>query len=341
MNEKTPSQEQLKELYSLAGKFEQLKCWECMEDSDIFGVINPENGETGYACVLGNAEQAYGINIYLGPKGIAGYLKLLNGEIYEGNNLFATQYCLSLTFEPDSFLDDKDIRTIHESGLIWKNKEMLPIFRSYIPGYYPWHLTEEEVRFFTTYLQQSIEVCKRFKKNSELFTTSEPNTYFVRVPLNSNNVLVWHDEFIKAKLFNEEEEPVYVNELKIKRILKKFPQRVGIWELGCEFFPISINNKKSRPFMPLSFLCVDGSTGEILAQNLSEMRKRQLIVGEEILGLIEKRNIIPEVIFVNNKILVKILDPLIKVLEIPIKFEKIMPFYNEAENAMIGFFDKR
>ena len=64
-------------------------------------------------------------------------------------------------------------------------------------------------------------------------------------------------------------------------------------------------------------------------------------MGEEILGLIEKRNIIPEVILVNNKILVKILDPLIKVLEIPIKFEKIIPFYNEAENAMIGFFEKR
>ena len=137
-----------------------------------------------------------------------------------------------MTFEPDSFLDDKDIRAIHEAGLIWKNKEMLPIFRSYIPGYYPWFLTQEEVRFFITYLQQSIEVCKRFKKNRELFTTPEPNTYFVRVPLNSNNVLVWHDEFVKAELFNEEEEPVYVNRLKIKRILKKFPKRDGIWGVG-------------------------------------------------------------------------------------------------------------
>jgi len=44
MIEKSPSRDQLKELYDLAFKFEQIKCWEYMEDTDIFGVMNPENG---------------------------------------------------------------------------------------------------------------------------------------------------------------------------------------------------------------------------------------------------------------------------------------------------------
>ncbi len=53
----------------------------------------------------------------------------------------------------------------------WVNKNMLPIFRSYIPGYYPWYLTEEEVKFFIICLQQTIDVCKRFKSNRGLFST--------------------------------------------------------------------------------------------------------------------------------------------------------------------------
>jgi hypothetical protein len=45
---------------------------EIYEDTDVFGVTNPENYETGYVCISGNAGQVFGINIYLSPKDITG-----------------------------------------------------------------------------------------------------------------------------------------------------------------------------------------------------------------------------------------------------------------------------
>ncbi len=45
-----------------------------MEDTDIFGVMNPENGEIGYICILGNAGEVFGINIYRGARGLNGFL---------------------------------------------------------------------------------------------------------------------------------------------------------------------------------------------------------------------------------------------------------------------------
>jgi len=341
MIEKSPSQDQLKELFNLAFKFEQIKCWEYMEDTDIFGVMNPENGEIGYICILGNAGEVFGINIYRGARGLDGYLKVLSGEVYEGNNLFSLQYCLSLTFEVGDYLEKKDIAAIYESGISWVNKNMLPIFRSYIPGYYPWYLTEEEAKFFIICLQQTIDVCKRFKSNRGLFSTKKQNSYFIRISASKGEKIIWEDSFLKAVPYIEEAKPIVINELKVQKITKKLFNREGIWQIGCAFFPLCINDKKSRPYMPLNFLCVNGITGEIIGSNMSDLRSYNLFIGEEILNLIEKCKKVPETIIVNNKDFVTGLQPLMKKLGITIKYKKIMGFYEEAENALIDHINNR
>ena len=37
-----------KKLYGAAHVFKEAECWDWMSESDMFGVLNPENGEIGY-----------------------------------------------------------------------------------------------------------------------------------------------------------------------------------------------------------------------------------------------------------------------------------------------------
>ncbi len=49
------------ELYGVARVFKEAACWDWMSESDMFGVLNPENGEIGYCCVLGGLGEVFGL----------------------------------------------------------------------------------------------------------------------------------------------------------------------------------------------------------------------------------------------------------------------------------------
>jgi len=118
-------------------------------------------------------------------------------------------------------------------------------------------------------------------------------------------------------------------------------QKEGAWEVGCDFFPLCINDKKSRPYMPLVFLCVDGLTGEILGHSLSSLRKNYLLLPEEILVLIDKLNKIPEILIVDKKDFINVLKPITDKLGISVRFKRNLLYYEEAANSLIDFLNKR
>ena len=72
---KEPTNNEWKALFSAAKRFKQHECWNHMWDSDIFGVKNPETGEIGYCCVMGQNGEHYGLGVYKGS------LALFNGII--------------------------------------------------------------------------------------------------------------------------------------------------------------------------------------------------------------------------------------------------------------------
>src|SRR5215471_6541539 len=102
-----PTAREWKDLYAAAVEFGKIHCWEWMYDSNIFGAKNPETGEIGYCCVMGNLGEVFALGVYLGSDGLEGYLKMASGELTSGDHdLLHYQKCLMASFEDRKDLDN-------------------------------------------------------------------------------------------------------------------------------------------------------------------------------------------------------------------------------------------
>jgi hypothetical protein len=83
-----------------------------MYDSDLFGVQDPETGEVGYCCVLGALGELLGLNVYLGARGLAGYLGM-RAEYPEADpDIIYKLDTLVVHFDDRSFMEPEDLKGI-------------------------------------------------------------------------------------------------------------------------------------------------------------------------------------------------------------------------------------
>ena len=181
MNDKPPSIQEWKDLYEAAIQFKKMKCWDWMWDTNIFGVQNPVTGEIGYCCIMGGAGEHFALAVYQGSEGLYGYLTLQSGEKPSLQDILSLQKLLMASFEDRNLLQKEDIQLTKKIDLKFSGPNSWPLFRSYQPGYHPWHLTGEEARYLTLCLWQAIDVSLRFKGDPEKLTPAMGNRYLVRV----------------------------------------------------------------------------------------------------------------------------------------------------------------
>jgi hypothetical protein len=66
MKDPQPSVEEWHALYRAAVDFQQIQPWRWVNDTDLFGVKNPEDGEIGYCCVVGALGEFLGLDAIKG-----------------------------------------------------------------------------------------------------------------------------------------------------------------------------------------------------------------------------------------------------------------------------------
>lgn len=340
MSNSSLSLQEWRDLYEAALEFKKLASWKWMHDSDIFGVQNPINGEIGYCCILGNLGEVFGLVVYLGTEGLAGHLKIQSGEIPPDDiDALHLQKCLAATFEGREFLQKQDLQTIRKLGLKFRGPNSWPLFRSYRPGYYPWHLTIDEARYLTLALQQATEVCLRFKQDRNMLTPLKENHYLVRVPKQEGEDSSWRDEWLKPPpLEKVKTVPKPIDEVRLKRIEKRaFPQQ-GIWEIDFFYSPTSVRGKGERPYYPYVFLWVDRHSAYILNFYLAESSEYRSEFQEKFLSLIEDIKLLPEGVLVKKEEILELVEPITSKLGIKLRLVKRLEALEEAQASMHEFF---
>ena len=339
MNASFPSTEEWRNLYAEAMELKKIECWNWMEDSDLFGVRNPENGEIGYCCVLGAQGDVFGLTVYLGEEGLNGYLKIQSGEIQpEDMDVIYIQNCLVASFDDRKFLEKEDLKVIRALRMKFRGPKAWPLFRRYQPGYQPWFLNREEALFLTVALQQTRGVALRFKEDRNLLTPPFHDHHLIRVPQREGTHLRWSDEWLgpspsKDRLL----EIPPVDELRLQRIKKRASKRPEIWESDLFYAPFVVHEGE-KPFFPCIFLWVDHQSGLVLRHHLAKQEKCKEEYQNEFLTFIEKTKVYPKELIVKREEGLKLLEPIARKLEIKLTLANRLMALEEAREDMEHFF---
>ncbi|MBX7218840.1 MAG: hypothetical protein K1Y36_02760 [Blastocatellia bacterium] len=344
-----PTLSEWKALYQAAADFKKLAAWDWMEDADIFGIVNPETGETGYCCVLGNLGEVYALNVYRGSAGLRLLVQMYSGELGPGNpEVLISQDCLMASFENRDDLEAEDRDLIKKLGLKFRGANAWPIFREFQPNHPAWFLDGAQTRFLTLALEQTIQVAQAFSSNPRYLTPagrlgSEPpdmeSLYRVRVPVKGENGLTWTDEWRKPELIKPPE-PVSVplDELRLERIRKHTTQRQGSYEFDCFALLSPVQEEDERPFFPYLCLLADRNLGMPVAQALTKPHERYEKTMEAILQFFEQSQTIPVEIVVKSAGVAEILEPVAKKLKFKLKTAKRLTLLEQIQMSMYSMF---
>ncbi|MDO8726052.1 MAG: hypothetical protein Q7J35_08290 [Candidatus Methanoperedens sp.] len=336
-NDRQPSNQDWKALYSAAIEFKKAAPWDWMHDSDIFGVQDPVSGETGYCCVMGAAGEHFALGVYQGGEGLAGILRILSGEFSEqpGEALFV-QKCLMASFEDRQYLKKEDLRQIKTLGLKFKGANAWPLFRNYMPGLVPWFLTGKEVRFLTLALQQAIEVSLRFENDPEMLIQPSSYKFLVRVPVKQRESILWKDEW-QDPLVPESEDFPPVDGTLLNRMKKAGLRKSGVWEVDFFYVPAPVWESGKRPYYPYLSLMVDHNSGLVLNFQLEKRKEFTSKFLEKFVSFFDRMDIVPQVFLVKRDDVYDFLEPLATGSGIEIEMVESLPVIEESQRRLRGF----
>jgi hypothetical protein len=339
MEDAQPSLQDWQGLYRAAIDFWRIHPWQWVDDTDLFGVKNPEDGEVGYCCVVGALGEFLGLIVYLGTEGLESYLKTQMSESPE-EDVLSTGKCLVASFEDRRLLEKPDHEVIKRLGLKFRGAKSWPLFRSYEPGYYPWYLNQRQVRFLMHALQQASDVSLRIKLKSNLLANSRKDRFLVRVPEQNGPDLHWRDEWLSpAPLERPHYEVPVPDELRLQRMKEREFRQAGTWEIDFCHIPIPVM-EGSRPFFPLCLLIVDHDSGLVLKSHLESRDRHGPEFQNRMLDLMEELSLLPLEIWVKREEVLRLFEVPVSRLGLKMKQVKQLNQLEQARKAMESHFSQ-
>lgn len=243
-NEKT-----WREFYAAAVEFRDLKPWEWMYDADLFGVEDPETGQTNYCCIMGNAGEVFALGYYLGEEGLKSYLLLVSQpEKMTDVDRMAIglgQLMLKVEFVDRNETEEAERDQFKKLGLKFRGKRQWVQARFVKPGYMPEPIDAEQARALTVGLRQAIDVATRYREGEILLGRETTGETLVRKKKGGQ----WIDDYEPPKSFTITPFPAFSPDKdRIRQIRQQFPQKKAAWLLIYEYMPVPVGDDSGKHY---------------------------------------------------------------------------------------------
>ena len=333
------SDSEAKQLYDLAIQVKKLAPWQWMEETDVFGLENPDTGELGFISVMGNIGEYEAVAVYLGTAGLFAFIDFQADEFATPDRLIEMPH-LQAAFSDREYLEKEDRDLIKQLGLKFRGPYAWPMFRGYRPGYLPWFVTRAEARFLIHALSQVLDVAKRVRDDPhpiQPVRRVEEGGHWVRAAHKEGAQLVWEDQVWLLSRPQREPVPVVVDG-DLLELLKLIPRSDLDVEADLLLTPGRIVKPGQRPLAVYVLMFADSNSGFILGvdvmtaeDSLAAMHAR---IPNALAKILLQNQTVPRRLIVRSEVLRGLLRNLTQSLNIELRYADELPSIDEAAASM-------
>ena len=287
-----PTPEQWLALHDSFRRYCEAKPWERLSNEDVLAVNDPLGHFKGYCVALGDGGVAYGLGIYLGDRGLLNYLTTMTSED-EPNSEEMLERSLALTavLGDREELENEERKAMRDLGLRYRGRGRWPIFRSAIPGHWPWYVNADEARFLTIALDNVRDVAERIGQGMlDLYAGRAPSEVLTQ----SLRDGVWRDEWepLRPSVLPVEDHQADMDRL--QSISRSTPVGSAVWEVTASYIPTGAQDGRgTRPYLPTLVMVVEGDSGLILTLRMLGRVPSVAEKQEPVLELLEQADRLP------------------------------------------------
>lgn len=317
MSEVYASAEDLHPLYELMAKIKEMAPWQWLDEVNIFGVQRPDTQEVGFVSVMGALGEHLAIAVYRGTHGLYGLLGLQEkgGLRLQPEDVLAVPQ-LQASLEGREMVDKRDREIMKQLGLKFRGAQGWTLFRSYRPGFMPWHVTPDEARMLRLALEQTLEVAPCAKKNRLLLEPTIPEHFMVRVQEDGK----WRDITLHIPPPPLVEVP-YVVDPQLLESAKQLPKRDFTLEADLFMIPGGFRDKGERPYFGFMLLVVEPTRGFPLCAELLQPLPSMDALYEQLPNLLLKALVETQALPIGIRVRSDVLDQQIKKLAREVGFK--------------------
>ena len=312
-----------------------------MDETDLFGVQNPDTDELGFVSVMGAVEEHFAATVYLGAEGLYAFLNFQESLFADGTAILRMPQLMA-SFEDRNDLDKTDRDTIKCLGLKFRGRHAWPLFRHFHPGLVPWPISSPHARFLATALEQLLEIAPRVKDDPGILTHRDPEAYLVRVQ-SATDPPAWEDRVMpvlppEPHIITVDLDPSLIE------AVKQLPRAQTVVEIDCFLLLSRIGEPGQRPCYPYVVMLVDAMEEFILGfEMLTPLPSEDAVwakAPDATVRQLASTGIRPSNIAVCSPLLAEILEPVASLLDIQLDLFGALPTLEDAREGLEAFMQR-
>jgi hypothetical protein len=323
-------------LYDAALDYRARQPWRQLTDVDVFGVQDVPGGTVSWCCVLGAEGATFGLAVFEGAEGFAGYRATVQGA----EDAEYVQRGWLVTFGDRAGLDRVDLEVVKSLGSRFRGRDAWPMFRRLDPGRPPWFVSEADRPRLTDIIRQATLVAERYGDRPATLGADADGALIVRVPETHDGAIRWDERRVAPDLPAPAPTPIPPPEdrLSVERA-RKSPLAAGLaWECDYAYSPIVVADSTGRPCFAAPMLIVDHASGMIVHAQLGEPPLDPAFVQAQFLAAVAAAGCRPATVFARSPLTRAALEPLVGLLGFDLRRVRALPMLDPARRGLIGHF---
>lgn len=256
-----------REVYELAVSVWQLEPWTFMDETDLFGVEEPETKQLGFVSVMGTLGEHRAVAVYQGAKGLYEFLSLESASGDLSPSRFLDMPQVQLSFEKRNALEPADRELLRRLNLPAFKGDAWPLVRTYRAACMPWFAEPDELRLLSAALSQLLALAPRIERDATSLRPATGSGVLIRARSGKGSSSKWDESFVAIRAPEPDRITVRIDPDLIEDV-RDLPDADHVLEIDCFRTETVIAEAGKRPYFPYALLVCDAGSGLVLHADL-------------------------------------------------------------------------